>query len=173
MAVSPTPSPVGPRDADRIIDRTCLDRCACPSRLSFGLTNEPVVLLEAIAAGVAQLATAIGGMPELVQKGITGELVPPGDLPGSGQRDGRLYSGNLAEPSAAGARRLRWRVVTDFPKASVEAIEATYERVLLAPHVQRLSRWFSAGDWPMPGPSICNLLFSWSSPAPGNSACLA
>ena len=39
--------------------------------------NEPVVLLEAAAAGAAQIATDLGGSAELVRRGRSGELVAP------------------------------------------------------------------------------------------------
>ncbi|MDB5171908.1 MAG: glycosyl transferase group 1, partial [Phycisphaerales bacterium] len=39
----------------------------------------PVVLMEAMAAGVPVVATRIAGVPELVEDGISGYLVPPGD----------------------------------------------------------------------------------------------
>lgn len=42
--------------------------------------NEPVVMLEAIAAGRAQLASRIGGHPELVADGQSGQLFESGDL---------------------------------------------------------------------------------------------
>jgi glycosyltransferase involved in cell wall biosynthesis len=47
------------------------------------LTSEnegmPVCLMEAAACGVPTVATAVGGVPELVEDGVTGLLVPPGD----------------------------------------------------------------------------------------------
>ncbi len=39
----------------------------------------PVVLLEALAAGVPVVSTAVGGAPEVVEEGRSGYLVPPGD----------------------------------------------------------------------------------------------
>ena len=39
----------------------------------------PVVLMEAMAAGVPVVATQIAGIPELVEHGVSGYLVPPGD----------------------------------------------------------------------------------------------
>jgi glycosyltransferase involved in cell wall biosynthesis len=41
--------------------------------------NSPVVIYESLAAGTPVLGSAIGGIPELVQDGTTGYLVPPGD----------------------------------------------------------------------------------------------
>ncbi|GDY12404.1 hypothetical protein LBMAG53_12820 [Planctomycetota bacterium] len=40
----------------------------------------PVLLAEAQAAGRAVVASAVGGVPELVRDGVTARLVPPGDL---------------------------------------------------------------------------------------------
>jgi glycosyltransferase involved in cell wall biosynthesis len=39
----------------------------------------PRVILEAMAVGVPVIATAVGGIPELVEDGVTGWLVPPRD----------------------------------------------------------------------------------------------
>jgi len=43
--------------------------------------NTPVTLMEAMASGLPAVATAVGGIPELVVPGVTGRLVPPGDVP--------------------------------------------------------------------------------------------
>jgi glycosyltransferase involved in cell wall biosynthesis len=48
------------------------------------LTSEnegmPVSLMEATACGVPAVATAVGGIPELIEHGVTGLLSPPGDV---------------------------------------------------------------------------------------------
>jgi glycosyltransferase involved in cell wall biosynthesis len=46
----------------------------------------PRVILEAMAAGTPVLATAVSGIPEVVEDGATGMLVAPGDVAGLAER---------------------------------------------------------------------------------------
>ena len=58
------------------------ERCLAAMDL-FALTSDsegtPLSLLEAWAAGLPVVVTAVGGLPELVENNATGMLVPPGD----------------------------------------------------------------------------------------------
>jgi glycosyltransferase involved in cell wall biosynthesis len=45
-----------------------------------GMDNLPTVIMEAMAAGLPVISTAIGGIPEMVIQKETGFLVPPGDV---------------------------------------------------------------------------------------------
>jgi glycosyltransferase involved in cell wall biosynthesis len=56
----------------------------------------PVVLMEAMAARVPVVATQIAGIPELVDDGVSGFLVPPGDPIALAEKVDRLLrDGNL------------------------------------------------------------------------------
>jgi len=60
-----------------------------------GMSN---TILEAMAAGRPVVATAVGGNPELVEDGVTGFLVPPGQPDGLAARVGEL----LLDPALRG-----------------------------------------------------------------------
>ncbi len=75
----------------------------------------PVVILEALAAGVPVVATAVGGTPEVIADGVHGYLVPPGD---AAALAGRIADSleNAEKRRAMGARgRLRVRDEFTFP----------------------------------------------------------
>jgi len=59
----------------------------------------PVVLMEAMASGLPVVTTRIAGIPELVEHGVSGLLVPPGDV----EALAAALTGLLADP----ARRAR------------------------------------------------------------------
>lgn len=71
------------------------DLCA----LASSWEGSPVALMEALAAGLPAVATAVGGVPELVADGETGLLVPPGDS----RRFAAALSRLLSDPSLRAA----------------------------------------------------------------------
>jgi colanic acid/amylovoran biosynthesis glycosyltransferase len=55
----------------------------CTRETDGGMDNLPTVIMEAMAAGLPVVSTPLAGVPEMVEAGVTGELVPdrnPGDL---------------------------------------------------------------------------------------------
>ena len=90
----------------------------------------PVALLEAMAAGRACVATAVGGIPEVLMHGRDGLLVPPDD-PGAmaGALGGLLEDDGLRETIG---QRAALRARAFDIAATVQRLEAIYERVLAA-----------------------------------------
>ena len=72
----------------------------------------PVALMEAMAAGRPVVASALSGIPELIESGIDGILTTPGDE----HELASAIESLLADPAAAGAMGLRGRrrVTMDF-----------------------------------------------------------
>jgi glycosyltransferase involved in cell wall biosynthesis len=91
--------------------------------------NLPLSVLKAMAAGVAVVATAVGGVPECVSDGETGLLVPPAA--------GRALAAAIVEMlrdralrrrlGSAGQRRVRERFA---PETQVPRIEAALSRAV-------------------------------------------
>lgn len=99
-----------------------------PSRReSFG-----VATLEAEATGVPVVATAVGGLPEVVADGLTGWLVPPDDPAAlAGAMTKILTSADQGQAMGASGRRLVLGQYT-WP-AALDAMEAVYRTVATGP----------------------------------------
>lgn len=100
-------------------------RAADAAVLPSDWENHPHAAVEALAAGTPVIATAVGGVPEIVETGTSGILVPAGDADALGRAmasvvaDGALLASLREGALAAGAR---------YQQESVyEAIEAELE----------------------------------------------
>ena len=85
----------------------------------------PVVLMEALAAGVPAIASDLSGIPEIIRPGITGLLVPPGDA---------AAIADAVETVVADPRSARLRA-----EAGRRLVEDEFS---LAPNVRRLADLF-------------------------------
>jgi glycosyltransferase involved in cell wall biosynthesis len=88
------------------VERTCYGRAIQVSEL-LGL-----VVLEAMASGTPVIASRLGGLPEIVEHGVTGFLVEPGNVADLQARLAQL----LADPALAArlGRNARARVLAEF-----------------------------------------------------------
>lgn len=99
---------------------SCADLFLLPSQSeSFGLAA-----LEAMACGAPVVASAVGGLPEVVQDGVTGFLLQPGDVEGMAEAALSL----LRDPA-------RWKEASDAGRTlaverfSAERVVPVYERL--------------------------------------------
>lgn len=98
---------------------------ALPS-LVEGISN---TILEAMASGLPVLATAVGGNADLVQPGVSGEIVPPDDVPALAA--GLWAMAEDPERALAMGRAGRQEIDRRFSlPAMVSAYEAVYDRLL-------------------------------------------
>jgi glycosyltransferase involved in cell wall biosynthesis len=118
---------LGPR-ADGVDLLALGDVVVLPSVAAEGL---PIVLLEALALGKPVVATRVGGIPEVIQDGATGLLVPPGDPPALADAISALLANptRAAAMAARGRAAVRARLTAD---AMVRQIERLYVELAAA-----------------------------------------
>jgi len=95
--------------------------------LSSNWEGNPLAVMEAMAAGLPVVSTAVGGVPELVESGQQGILVPPGDCAAFAEAMRTLL--NDPEKRTAMANAARVRATAAF---NVERMAQGYERIYRA-----------------------------------------
>ncbi len=102
-----------------------IDIFVLPS-LSEAFSNS---IMEAMACGCAVVASRVGGNPELVEPGETGELFPAGDSPALAAQLQRLAADPVRRRAMQGAARRR--IVERFSKkAAADRMAAIYRALL-------------------------------------------
>ena len=93
----------------------------------------PRAVIEAMLAGVPVVASAIGGIPEIVEPGVSGLLVPPGNAEALGRAAARIAADRElgARLADAGAWRAREQFGVD---RMLDRITAVYDELLRPRH---------------------------------------
>lgn len=112
------------RDVDAELAQ--MDLFVLPSLFGEGL---PMVVLEAMAAGVPVLATRVEGIPEAIRDGEDGLIVNPGDAPALAAAISRIVRGTVdCSTLAANARRRQGEEFSD--RSMAQGVASVYRRVL-------------------------------------------
>lgn len=112
---------LGPLARDEVIE---LFAAADASVLSSAWENLPHAVLESLAVGTPVLATAVGGVPEIVEDGVNGLLVPANDRAAFASAVARF----AAEPSLR--ERLRAGAAASVERFSPEQVYSELEAIL-------------------------------------------
>ena len=122
---------LGPRDQAAVLDQyRAADLFALPCRVADDGDRDglPNVVVEAQSQGLAVVSTTVGGVPELVEDGTNGRLVPPDDVPALAA----ALDGLVADPDGRRAlgRAGQARVVRHFDSAaSLDALARFFHDV--------------------------------------------
>jgi glycosyltransferase involved in cell wall biosynthesis len=114
---------LGPLPRDRVI---ALFRAADASILSSSWENFPHTVVEALAGGTPVLATAVGGVAEVVTDGENGLLVAPGDVDGLARAIRRFFDDDAL------AERLRAAAATSVEAYAPERVLGRLEETLVS-----------------------------------------
>lgn len=109
----------GYRSQSEVADLLARSDCLVLPSFAEGL---PVVLMEAMAARLPVIATRVGGVAELVEHGVSGRLVAPGD---AGALSGAILDVMTGTDRAAMGEAGRARVEAEFDIAAEAARLAT------------------------------------------------
>jgi glycosyltransferase involved in cell wall biosynthesis len=101
-------------------------RAADAALLSSSWENFPHSVVEALAVGTPVIATAVGGVPEVVEDGVNGLLVPPGDPVALAAAIDRFFADDALRA------RLRGAAAASVERYGAETVYGELERILLA-----------------------------------------
>jgi glycosyltransferase involved in cell wall biosynthesis len=97
---------LGPLSTEQLLEEY---RLASLFVLPSAQETSPMVIAEAMAAGVPVVATRVGGVPYLVEDGATGFLVDVGDIDALARRIASLIADDDVRGAVGGAARSRAR----------------------------------------------------------------
>lgn len=100
----------------------------------------PIVLIEAMAYGKPIVASAVGGIPYIVQDGVNGFLVDPMNLSAITAALKVLASNSALRRQMGAEARRRYLALGFTPEKVTDAIEQVYQQAIALNRMQRESR---------------------------------
>ncbi len=117
----------GPQTQEQIVRRLAhatIFALPCTREADGGMDNLPTVIMEAMAAGLPVISTPLGGIPEMVESGLNGELVSERDPEALSAAIERLIS----DPEQARSLGIRGREIAR-EKFSIEESARQLQRL--------------------------------------------
>jgi glycosyltransferase involved in cell wall biosynthesis len=114
---------LGPLPRQQVLE---LFTAADASLLPSAWENFPHTLVEALAVGTPVIATAVGGVPEVVDDGVNGLLVPPNDIDALEAAIRRFFTEDGLES------RLRAAAAPSVERFAQDVVFGELERLLIA-----------------------------------------
>lgn len=109
----------------------CFEHAALLALPSY-IENLPMVIIEAMAAGLPVVASAVGGIPDVIEDGKNGLLVKPGDVGGLADALALLLHNQTMRERIA--RNAREKYENSYsPRSVIPQIEAVYLELGLVP----------------------------------------
>jgi glycosyltransferase involved in cell wall biosynthesis len=99
----------------------------------------PLAVMESMAAGKPIVATRVGGIPDLIEDGVHGLLVPPRDPPALARALARLLGDERLRTRLGASARERQSREFDID-VTVQNVERIYEELVSARHTERGER---------------------------------
>lgn len=109
----------------------CFENAALLALPSY-IENLPMVIIEAMAAGLPVVASAVGGIPDVIEDGKDGLLMQPGDVGGLADAIARLLNNQPMREQMA--RNARQKYENNYsPQSVIPQIEAVYLELGMVP----------------------------------------
>ncbi len=120
--------PLPQREVSARLARSTLFALPCVAETGGGMDNLPTVVMEAMAAGLPVVSTAVAGVPEMVEEGVTGLLVPEHQPPALADAMARLLHDR---PLASSLGEAGWRRASDLfaIEPSAAALRFLYQKL--------------------------------------------
>ncbi len=109
----------------------CFEHAALLALPSY-IENLPMVIIEAMAAGLPVVASAVGGVPDVIEAGKEGLLVKPGDVGELADAIARLLNNQSMRKSMAWNARQKYEN-NYSPKCVIPRLELIYEELGITP----------------------------------------
>ncbi|MFQ5418819.1 MAG: glycosyltransferase family 4 protein [Anaerolineae bacterium] len=146
---------LGPKPQDQVqqaYKRAAIFALPCVIGADGNRDGLPTVLLEAMASGLPVVSTRLTGNPEIIDDGVNGRLVPPGDAVELAYALADLLRNNSRRRQMAAEARLKVERVFDVRQNVAQLHQWLTEpaQIVPAPTTEPAAAWIPVSQFPTP-----------------------